>query len=230
MPLPCRSPSAHELEACTRCGALLCRVCNQGPVCGDGCAARDVPVAQHQVGVYVANDQQMQDALREEAPVLRYYAYIRDKEPENSRGVNNLHVLMEAFSADWFDGFRDDLHGFPNWHTIAHVAGFCVLDVCDTEDRLRDEIVIDDQGQPSFYVGNWVEVFCREAPPEDEPYLEVVRYLPAEDDDNPARVGSSEHQDFVFIIGVRRIRPTQDGLRKLRRLEVGLQGFDPGDN
>ncbi|MCP3135801.1 hypothetical protein [Pyxidicoccus xibeiensis] len=232
MPRPCLNPRVHEeLQACQRCDRLLCVICNQGPACGEGCVAQDAPpVVVHQVLLYDEGEVRMQDALREENPVLRYYAYIRDKSPEDSRGVDNLHVLLEAFVADWFDGFRDDLRDFPNWHTSAHASGFCVLDVCHLEDRLRDELVRDDQGRPSFYVGNWVEVFCREDRPDEGAYLEVARYLPAWNDTNPARVGSSGREDSVFITGIARIRPTQSGLRKLRTLEIGLQGHNPGDN
>jgi hypothetical protein len=208
----------------------MCRECNHGPVCGEGCQAAVAPVVVHQVLLYEPVEDDLQDALREENPELRYYAYIRDKEPENSRGVNNLHVMVEAFRADWFDAFRDDLGDFPNWHTVAHVSGFCVLDICDVDDRLPEGIVTDEEGRPSFHVGNWVGIVCRANRPEEGRYLEVARFLPADGDHNPSRVGSSGREDSVFITNIVRIRPTQGGLRKLRLLEVGLQGNNPGDN
>lgn len=246
MYIPCSAPSAHEREGCSACGRLICAICNGGPRCGNGCGPsgegtsgsgsledrlrqllEEIGSRQFPVLLYEQGERQLHDSLRLPDPAVRYYAFLREVEPEDSRGVRNLHVVMECIAAEWFDGFEDDLSDFPGWSGCAQDASFRIVDFTAEEDYLRTIITRIDQGEPYFLIGNWLAVELAEEPPENGEFVVADVYLPAEDETNPALVGMSGRESVELVTTIRRVRPTLSGQRKLRRLEALIAGVEP---
>lgn len=248
MHIPCSNPSAHGLEPCSQCGRLICRICNGGNRCGGGCGSsgegtsgsgdlgerlRELLEAiarqQHQVLLYEEDEQQLHDSLRLPEPDTRYYAFLREVEPEDSRDVRNLHVVMECIDADWFDAFEDDLSDFPAWSGCAEDASFRIVDFTASESYLREIVTKIDAGMPYFLIGNWLEVMLAGEAPDNGEFVAADVYLPAQGETNPALTGASGRETVEFITAIRRVRPTLDGQRKLRRLEALIAGVEPGE-
>jgi hypothetical protein len=244
--IPCSAPSEHDREACSACGRIICAICNRGNRCGNGCGPsgegtstsggsedwmrqllEEMARRQFPVFLYEQGEQRLHDSLRLPDPAVRYYAFLREVEPEDSRGVRNLHVVMECIDADWFDAFEDDLSDFPAWSGCAADASFRIVDFTAEEGYLRDIVTQVDAGKPYFLIGNWLEVRMTADPPEDGQLVAADVYLPANGETNPALVGLSGRETVAFVTAIRRVRPTLSGQRKLRRLEALIAGVEP---
>lgn len=65
----------------------------------------------HEVQVFDVNSHRDLDALVVYDEYL--FAYIRDIEPEDSKGVPCSHVIFECIDQQWFGKFHEELSNMP---------------------------------------------------------------------------------------------------------------------
>ncbi|NVJ00126.1 hypothetical protein HV824_18620 [Myxococcus sp. AM009] len=225
MYIPCRDPFGHrdEFDACFQCGVNICTVCNDEGQCDGGCEADSVMEVSdddsHEVQVFEVNHQGDLDALVVYDEYL--YAYIRDIEREDSKGVPFFHVIFECIDQQWFGQLQDDLSDMPRWNTAGQVSKFCVVDLTVPINVLQDIVTAVDGDEPYFLSGNWVEMVVNrnDDPRDNRPLVAIDIHFVPQGATNPALAGlSGEIDSRWFMRGIARVPDTPWALRKLKRM------------
>jgi hypothetical protein len=160
------------------------------------------------------------DSLRPEPPGDAFYGQIEDFQSEPTHGHGLLHhLVMECFLASWFDQFADDLSDLPPWNTIAIAGLACVVDLSLGAAQVQ-QVVSSLDGAVHFHRSAWLRLWLAPRDPNGGAVGVPARiYLPNPGRADPGTIGMSgrETSDYV-VTGIRRVRPTSGGLRKLIRL------------
>lgn len=180
----------------------------------------------HEVQVFEVNNHGDLDALVVYDEYL--FAYIRDIEPEDSKGVPYFHVIFECIDQQWFAQLNDDLRDLPRWTTVGQDSRFCVVDLSVSANVLQDIVTAVNGDAPYFFPGNWVEmVVNRNDDPRDHRPLAAIdiHFLP-QGATNPAMAGLSGQIDSRwFMRSISRVPDTAWGLQKLKRLsQIWVEG------
>lgn len=140
-------------------------------------------------------------------------------------------VELDCFSADWFDGLRDDLADLPDWGGVARTARTRLVQLTLPRSSLLELLtaVFGPLADPMDAVGRWVQVWLR-SDRMDPNALPARIFLPPEGSDDPAQVGFDGREvEHASVSGMAAVPSPSAGATKLDRLVVLAGGRDPQD-
>ncbi|MFP2932873.1 hypothetical protein ACLESO_48550 [Pyxidicoccus sp. 3LG] len=158
------------------------------------------------------------------APPISHYAFIDEIQVTEGRDGDSYEIAFLVIDVAWFDKLRDDMRGMTPrvWSRSALESKPARIELFTSGTRLQ-EIVDHTGGAVSFYAGNWVLLTIETYDPKafDGEGLPVTVF-PC---DGPlvSSLGlSGPWPKPCRIVRIERIRPTSDGLRKLRLFKQAI--------